>query len=57
MKKIDLSFGFSIPIGEEYFHFQVGGSLPTKMLLSRKGTRASKGKKKKQKLLPPSVEE
>jgi hypothetical protein len=58
MKKIDLSFGFSIPIGEgEYFHFQVGGSLPTKMLLPRKGTRASKRKKRQQKLLPPSVEE
>ena len=55
---IELSFGGSIPIGGgNYIHFQVGGSLPTKMLLSRKGTRASKGKKKKQKLLPPSVEE
>ena len=54
---IELSFGGSIPIGGgNYIHFQVGGSLPTKILLPRKGTRASK-RKKKQKLLPPSVEE
>ena len=54
--EIELSFGGSIPIGNgESFSVQVGGRIPTKLLRPSKGTRASKRKKKK--LLPPSVEE
>ena len=58
MKEIEILIGFSIPIGNgESFSVQVGGRIPTKLLRPSKGTRASKRKKKQQKLLPPSAEE
>ena len=59
MKEIEILLGFSIPIGNgESFSVQVGGRIPTKLLRPpSKGTRASKRKKKQQKLLPPSAEE